>query len=308
LTPKKPKQPWQTRATDFSQGGLHAKFKDATAYMLFFEFLRLSPSYQLARLEAAGKLTADQMYKLPADFDDVRRTFSLLGDVQRVVFRKWWLERGLRAFALPGIKPRIHTLVELKAGEYVQDAEPVQKYLTQTRADEGLPHGLLLAIPLDRSKSQLLRQISKLLEDALPTQPLVPATPALTLQGKRFREKELRKGLRLLTMQAAFPRWSQWRVATLVGINPDVAKVLDPRTTEKPDAAEIVDRSLMMRSASRDFKKYRTLAENAARGRFPSFAAVLETPFDWNALHKQIAARNAWQKMELARIEGEGAF
>jgi hypothetical protein len=303
--PAKIKPKWQFRAADFSTNNRHASQNNA--YRLFFEYLRISPSYELARKEAAETLTPEEKASLPDDFDDVRATFRILGDVQRVLFRVWWYKKGLEAFGLQGRPARIHKLKILNAGEQVAAhsvAARVEEYVGRSRLDEGLPSSILLAIPLDQPKTQLMRRIGKLLDENLSVTAAKQAVPLVQIAGKRFRQKELMTGLRLLWHQAMYPEYEQWRVAVLVGINPKLSKVLDAHTDKRPDSAETVDRSLMMRSASRDFLKYKAAAENAARGHFPCYdKSEHHAAFNWKAIRLQIASRNAWEKRAKARLE-----
>ena len=81
--------PWTLRGSDFSQAGWHSE--PTTAYQLMFEFLLLSPSYELARRARSGQLTAADRTRLPADFKQVLATYDLLGDVNGILFRQWWL-------------------------------------------------------------------------------------------------------------------------------------------------------------------------------------------------------------------------
>ncbi|TWO64003.1 hypothetical protein FN976_28370 [Caenimonas sedimenti] len=66
--------------------------------MLFFEYLRLSPSYGLAKRDVKGLL--DPECTLPSYFSEVQSTYALLGDVHRVLFRLWWRQRGIKAFGM----------------------------------------------------------------------------------------------------------------------------------------------------------------------------------------------------------------
>ena len=107
----------RTRRKDFSQGGFHAEPHDF--HRLWFEFLLLSPSYELARRFRAsnGSLSPGDQARLPADFDQVLDVFDDFGDLQRSLFRPWLLERGLRLFGAPGAKPQPKLLHRLRDGD-----------------------------------------------------------------------------------------------------------------------------------------------------------------------------------------------
>ena len=52
-------------------------------YLLWMEYLAISPSYELARRYRNHALTKDEQQHLPADFDTVLGVYEDLGDVQR---------------------------------------------------------------------------------------------------------------------------------------------------------------------------------------------------------------------------------
>jgi hypothetical protein len=58
--------------------------------MLMLEYLRISPSYELARKAKMDKLTASEMKRLPKDFDLVLKTYDEYGDVSTIKFADWW--------------------------------------------------------------------------------------------------------------------------------------------------------------------------------------------------------------------------
>ena len=83
------------RAADFRSDGVWAT--KLGFYLLWMEYLAVSPSYELARRYRAGGLSHAEQEQLPADFDTVLAVYDDLGDVQRVTFLDWWSERGLMA-------------------------------------------------------------------------------------------------------------------------------------------------------------------------------------------------------------------
>ena len=63
------KEPWLARSVDFSKPGWHTQRQ--TAYWMYFEFLRLSPSYELARKARNEGLNKKQKNLIPRDFNKV---------------------------------------------------------------------------------------------------------------------------------------------------------------------------------------------------------------------------------------------
>jgi hypothetical protein len=295
--------PWKLRAADFSSPGWH--IRPTVGYELMFEFLRLSPSYELARREAVGELTAVELKGLPPDFDEVRRTFALLGDVQAVLFRTWWLQRGLRVFGSPNARPRVHELSAFPGGRDIDLATVVpsiERYLEDARRDEGLAGSILLAVPTDGRRSEVLAQVARLLDQHVGT--AVPVRrPLLALQGQRLRAKVLFNGIRLLWIRAARPKWELWRLGAKARLSPTYSAVLSVDAPRKVASdREMIDREMMSKITYRALIKFEATAENAARGRFPSDQEVEQVRFDYPNLAKTIQRKNAWESREKARL------
>lgn len=297
--------PWKLRASDFDKPGWHTR--PTVGFELMLAFLRVSPSYELARKEHEEGLTEEEKRGLPADFAEVRKTYALLGDVQRTLFRAWWLKRGLKAFGNPHTKPRVH---EIAALENSMDAsvehlrQPLEEYLGETRRDEGLGAALLVSIPLGRRKGEILTQISRLLDRHSQVEAATAKAPTLRLMGQRLRTKSLLTGLRLLWFRAAKPKWELWRLGALARLSETYSKVLDPNAGRRvKDVIEQTDRDMMTKITYRALNKFEAIAENAARGKFPSDAPVEKAPFDYPRIAKQIQHSNAWEKKEKERLK-----
>ncbi len=296
--------PWKLRASDFAKSGWHTR--PTVGYELMFAFLRVSPSYELARKEQEEGLTEEERGALPRDFEQVRKTYALLGNVQHMLFRAWWLKRGLRAFGNPHSKPRVH---EIAALEHSADAsvehlrQPLEEYLGETRRDEGLGAALVVSIPLGRRKGEILTQLSRLLDRYTQVETATAKAPTLRLMGQRLRAKSLFTGLRLLWFRAAKPKWELWRLGAKARLSETYSKVLDPTAGRRvKDVIEQTDRDMMTKITYRALVKFEAIAENAARGRFPCDVPVDKSPFDYPLIAKRIQRNNAWEKKEKERL------
>lgn len=299
-------QSWDLRGSDFSRQGWHTK--PTAAYMLLFEFLRLSPSYELARVHRTTGLSKEQMKSLPADFKQVLATYDRLGDVRTALFRGWWLKHGLRAFGNPYSKPIVHKVASLASNRDVtlgDVSDELNQFLIDTRPEEGLTESLLVSIPLGGRRSDVLKQINKLLELHPPSKvSLSPkSTKQLKLVCKRFHAKAILNGVRLLWIKAAKPKWENWRLGTYTNLSPSYALELDYNGPKKTASeVEQVDRMIMGKITSRALKRFEHIAENAARGRFPCAEPVECSPFDYAALANRIKQNLRWEKTEKARL------
>lgn len=280
--------------------------RPTAGYQMMFVFLRMSPSYELARKECDEGLTEDEKRGLPADFDEVRKTYALLGNVRNILFRSWWLKRGLKAFGNPHNKPKVHEIAALEGAADVsidQLQQSIETYLGETRRDEGLSAGLLVAIPLGGRKGEVLRQISRLLDRYTDASAETQNQPILRLMGKRLHVKSLLAGWSLLLFKAARPKWELWRLGAQAKLSKTYSSVLDPKAGRRvKDVIEQTDRDMMTKITYRALIKFEAIAENAARGRFPDDTPVEQSPFDYPALAKRIQHHNAWEKKEKERL------
>lgn len=291
--------PWKLRAADFNKPGWHTR--PTVGYELMFEFLRLSPSYELARKAREEGLTAEEKACLPSDFRQVLDTYGLLGNVQTILFRSWWLQRGLKVFGNPHSRPRVHKFGFLPNGKDVSAsavADDMERLLSETRRDEGLGPTLLLSVPLGRRKGEVLNEIGRLLDEHLSDSANL-SSPVLQLQGQRLRAKVLFDGVRLLWFKAAKPKWELWRLGAKARLSKTYSSALNPDAPRKPaDVIEMTDRELMSKITYRALLKFEAIAENAARGRFPTDAKVEQVSFDYSQLARIIRRKNAWEDKE----------
>lgn len=296
--------PWAARASDFNKPGLHTQMH--RGYLLFFEFLRLSPSYELARKSRQEGLTDVEKASLPSDFDQVLATYDMLGDVQRILFRQWWLKRGLKAFGNPYNKPKVHPIKRLPANQNLSlndCSEAVHTYLSDIRAGEGLNPALLVSIPLGRRKTEVLKQVSKLLDQYAEADASALAKPPLAFVGKRMHVMKLVNDLSVLTIKAAKPKWELWRLGAYTKISKTYSPLLDPNSSRKViDHNNRTERELMAKITYRTLKRAEAIAENAARGRFPTDAPVEQSHFDYDQIRKRNKQKNLWERQERQRL------
>jgi hypothetical protein len=297
--------PWVLRGSDFSKQDWHVV--PTAGFQLMFEFLRLSPSYELARKHRTKGLNQRETASLPADFDQVLKTYDLLGDVSADFFRSWWLKRGLEVFGNPYKKPRVHCIGVLNAGKTIElneMASPITSYLNNERNEEGLNASLVLSVPLTLKRSDLLKQISKLIVDSRDIETEVDKKPKLKLVSKRLRPDVLFKGLGLLWLRAAKPNWELWRLGAKAGLSDSYSTVLDPNAPKKSKSfIEKDDRIIMSKITSRYLSKYEAIAENAARGLFPTDRPVLSAGYDYPLIAKRLQARSVFIREKKSKIK-----
>lgn len=267
--------------------------KSIKAYvMLMMLFLRASPSYALAHAFATKKtrsaqqaqliarlyqgekqpeLQGTELEEVLADFARVRKTYEEFGDIYTVDFEEWWDTRALKIYGFEGLRPKVRKIAFLAEGNQVSDDDKkaLRKYLHVIRPAEATPPALLLSVPLGVSKDELLNQVSKLIDaEKVPVKRKAQMAKR-PFTAKRLRSEPLFLGLKLLWAKAKFPKMPLWRLGALLNVSPrnDLEKNRLDLTTFRDDSAVRANLAIL---THRMLKKAQTIAENAARGDYPS--------------------------------------
>ena len=181
------KYPWNTRTDDFSVQGLHSK--PSEGYSVMLRALRLSPSYELAYAVRSGQITKEEEKKLPKDFDQVLATYDLIGNVDFMIFRLWWLKHGIAIFGNPHTKPEIRVIDIFSQKQEINFEEvnkKIKRNLKQERDFEGSPPTLLLTIPLNLKKTEIIKKLKFILNETTKELPEQPAEqPAIQPRFRR---------------------------------------------------------------------------------------------------------------------------
>jgi hypothetical protein len=257
--------------------------------MLMFEYLRLSPSYELARKARMGKLTAAQKRLLPNDFDLVIKTYDEYGDVSKISFADWWATTGINLYGSEFIKPQVRQIANIEKNEEYEPgfAKALEQYFKAFRKQEGSGRALILAIPLGMPKRAILKEVSKMINRSGVTVPPKAQKAKRSLTAKRLRSAPLFIGLNLLWAKAQNPDWANWRLGVAAKVSPTNAKGLDI-SSAKATAKTADQRINMTVLTSRALKKAQYITENAARGRFPDPKPIALAEFDYADIYKRM--------------------
>ena len=289
-------------AKDRRSGGLWVK--QISTYLLWFEFLAISPSYELARRYRAGEaLEANQ---LPSDFDRVLGVFDDLGDVQKALFRLWWKDVGLAQFGFQGSPPSVSRVSYAPHAAAVPSnlVTDVERYFQEDWVAEGHQRTLLLAIPVGLPESKINKQIKKQLARIKPDRRQLIKTPAkYPLVGKRHHKDALIRYLRMAWLRSAMYRDPLWRVGAQAKVSETYSPILSSSEDEEV-VTYTADRDIMTIIASRALLRARLISENAARGVFPSHQNCDGAlAFDFKELRQRINRRTKWQEKEILRLK-----
>lgn len=283
------------RAADFRNDGVWAT--KLGFYLLWMEYLAVSPSYELARRYRAGILTHAERTRLPADFEDVLAVYDDLGDIQRVSFLDWWSERGLTVFGYEGAKPRVQVIDNLRSNRHRKAAQRLQGFIENDWTEQGQPNAMLVSIPVGLTKTQITRQLGKLLARYEDEHRVLPERKAkYPLVGTRQRKDTLFRYLFVVWVRCAMPRQPLWRVGARAKVSDTYSRELDAGA-RIARGDQVYDRSVLAVLTSRAWSRGLALAENAARGRFPTYDmpdhAVEPNTHD---LWDMIYSRRRWKK------------
>jgi hypothetical protein len=299
-----PRQRLQTLASDFRKDDLWAT--KVGFYMLWFEYLALSPSYELARQFRASRLSAEQQGQLPKDFERVLEVYDDFGDVQRQLFLPWWRETGMPLCGYQGKKPRVTKVAAIgrKKSDRATIAEHTTAFLDEQWLEQGQQNTLLVAIPIGLPKSRIAKELGALI-DKYPkhAKSLSPPKPKYGLAGKRQNKEMLFRYMHVLLGRAAMPQHSLWRVGVRTGVSETYSPELDADAkVVRNDDTHTYDRMMLSILTSRAIHRAKMISENAARGIFPSYKNCEHAvEIDFDQLYKRFAARERWKKRQTAK-------
>lgn len=269
----------------------------------FFRFLQISPSYRLAHLVATGGVQdLANVGHVPRDFLDVVKTYEAFGDVWQTDFWNWWVSRAQYQFGLR-CPPRVHRFATLQPGadtgqQNLDDAQAcLDQYFSADRLAEGKPGSLVVAIPLHIDRAAILREVSKLMDEAEDAAAPDEDSGQFKFLVNKIRRQTLDEARRVAWARAAAPKQPLYVIGNRVGIA--AAYV----TEEGVKAPKDNRRDLMVIVTSRHLKRALVFSENAARGRFPCSDEVDSIAFDFNKLRSTIIAYRNWIKSEVARLK-----
>lgn len=268
---------------DWPTRGMHGRVRMMTNY------LRLSPTYELARKYRSGDLSSAEKRLLPADFDLVLKTYDEYGDVTQCNFADWWLSTGISLFGSEFVKPSVKKIADIEQDQAYESefSRALVKYFKTDRVQEGNGPALILAVPLGMKKQQALREIAKLIDDSgVTVAPIGVKKLARPLEAERFHLLPLVYGYFLLLSRIMNPKLELWRLGVKHQISPRNAEGLD--VNAKRLSSNTADQRIRMASlTSRALKKAKYVCENAARGKFLCTDSIELPEFDYEDIGRR---------------------
>ncbi len=297
----KDRKPWQLKAKDFGTSKVYAE--QDWRFQLFFEYLRISPSYAMAaackNVEELTKLLGDRQQAIA-----VWKTYNDVGDVFGVLYRDWWLSKGIGLFGIKSARPRVESVAALQGSESPSNivetsTADLSRFLQSRYTEQGMPTSLLVSIPIGLKRAAMLKQLKAML-DALELDLASTPKGIYVLAKNKMRQSRLLSGLRLVYMKAAKPKDELWRASARAKIS-KTHNDLNP-SAEKKDIKSAEARRMLTIMASRLLHDTLIIAENAARGIFPSLEPVGSAPFEFAELGKRLARISRFEKAKKEQL------
>ena len=280
-------------------------------YPQLFDWLQVSPSYRLAHLIATGRV-ARESQPLPIDFADVERTYAALGSVYRTYFGEWWLTTAQFCFGVSAT-PKAQTLLRLDHRQLPEEAMVDQarvgldRYLAAERPAEGLPAALVIAIPVSRDRRRVLREVAALIDREFGPEHQEQGITAAKLIDNKMRERTLVMAMRVLLARLSAPKAKLYQIGNGTKIAPHYWTDEKRRRSDDQD----VQRRMMEIVTARQLNRAYLLAENAARGRFPSLDPLPPDParpeFDYPTLRKRVWDYIVWGRKRVETLKAQQA-
>ena len=297
-------EPWELVYGEFPKDSFHAI--TSAPYRLWFEHLRISPSYRLAHkfiTAESGGLTLNDELDLPNDFNEVIKTYNCFGDVYSFPFRKWWFDKGIYIFGIPKhpYLPKILKQVSKddidseERNSYIRNGtREIDRYFRKASRYSEHPPYLVMAIPLTGSRAEILKNIGEELKADIDFQFNTPNVntnfrvnepkeanqgnqfndhketdhPIYKLLGERFRQDTLTTGLRLLWTKLTNQHLTLWQTGLLAKVSDAYPNL---KLDDYMDSSNQADSKKNMASMTVTmFNKTLSMVEESARGRFPS--------------------------------------
>ncbi len=226
-------------------------------YDAYTDFLRYSPSYRMVHLYHLGRVSLEA---LPPDRDKLIQIYQDFGDYKSISSDDWWENRGMRLF---GIK------VPTADVEVVGKLNQETTLLTVSRVGHD---ALVLTVPLSLTKVDALRKLKKVLGDYEFSSPAAEdIAPKYTLHKSKLQKRKI------YDAHDAFRWYLKGKPLWQIGIDLNLAadKCFDYKKMNEEEIKCYSDnKPILAAAASREVRKGFFIAENAARGIFPSVKLV----------------------------------
>jgi hypothetical protein len=236
--------------TLFNKNQLSDVFMPQLEHYHFYRYLQISPSYQMAYLKKVRQQSLFEQ-NLPKDFKKVLEVYGLIGNIFEFGFASWWIKSGHKVFR-----------------------------------DVGLSR-ISLSANLSRPKSEVLLEMTELINKAYALK-AENRRSSISLLPSKIRPSTLDSRWMLIREKGDFAykdfsfKLPAWRFADMAQVVSKYQSMIHSvKMTRKTKSNEYARKYLTM-LVGKQTSEALLLAENAARGNFPSYQKNLsELKFDY---------------------------
>ena len=259
---------FELQGSSWEESGLFAT--SDWRYDALVDYLKLSSSYKLV-CEWARKDRKVLPTNAPKDWAKLVKTYGDFGDVWRIPESRWWDSRGKVLFGIKAAKAQTFAIGHSDHAALINSKSATQSQ--KTWQDMGNPECLLLAIPTNQTKQMALKQINAIVRagNFTSTKPRL-IKPKYELIRSKLREPTIKLGTMALKMyQLGYPLW-------LIGNQLELSAAhhieLDYEGNPNANELNLAEKKIRLQIlASKLVAKAELIAENAARGLYPTDAA-----------------------------------
>lgn len=285
----------------------------------WFYFLKISSSYQLVTRYKRGEISLPATAEQPHGFDLILKTYDDFGDVWSYENSNIWMgEKWLDLFNADRPEFRVNTIGNLLNGETGQNKtvqSQLKKYLEKDRVDLGCQPTLILAIPTNATKKDIMGEVAYAINSSKrgSDSTLIPKyinKPKYSCLINKIRKEELKNSRRIVICKANNPELTLWEIAIKLNINPSYSNKIKEAEQDLLNAKHAGNRLDKSRKATHEkliinaimgryIRRTFLLSENAARGNFPSIAeqygndnTKVKTFFDYPKIQQLLLEQN----------------
>lgn len=264
---RKPKKlRYEAQGASWEKEGLFAEAD--WRYELLIDYLKLSQHYRLVCNWSRGGNTG-RPNGAPSDWKRLVATYKDFGDVFRIPESKWWEKRGKGLFGIRAAKTEAFAIPLSAQGRRPVDADSLRVLETRWR-EMAQPDLLLVAIPRNQTKQAALRQVNKIVraENFAASTP-ASVKPRYSLTKSKLQEATIKEGVMALKLYRL--NVPLWEIGNRLELTVDTVSEDEIRA---PDQVVADKKRYLQTLASKLVRKAILIAENAARGHFPSDAPI----------------------------------
>jgi hypothetical protein len=298
----------------------------AIKVIYWFAFLRLSISYRRAQLVNAGRMKLEEANAAHPNFKKVIRRYEKYGRVWRKNPVDQLFDNSYSFSGLFDQSGGIKILSRLDGKKVDKTDEIVEKLTSYVRTEwprSGYKDQVILSIPKNIDKNNIYQKIKMALESFEDEQneqteqkvPYVRPVPWLEIpKSSKVRWEILERCYNLIILKSIHPELSALDQARFLGVSKDKVALLDEALAlkDKVDKTEaeydkvqnIHDYQLNIKAVVWKYtRRAYLLAENAARGVFPSLDEIDEKKRPAEFAYEHIAEMSAYMR-DVLKLDG----